>query len=53
MGFCLKRAAALLAAHRRVRQAANLRGIGYEVEAKLPLDVLGAYVLMPPPVGVA
>jgi superfamily II DNA or RNA helicase len=47
------RAQELLAAHRRVRSAANLQGIRYAVEAKLPLDLLGVYVLMPPPVGVA
>jgi superfamily II DNA or RNA helicase len=46
-----KRADELLAAHRRVRSAAALQGIRYAVEAKLPLDVLGVYVLMPAPVG--
>ncbi len=29
------------------RSAARLRGIKQSVEAKLPLDLLGVYVLMP------
>jgi superfamily II DNA or RNA helicase len=43
------RAAELLAAHRRVRQAARQSAGSQQVEAKLPLDLLGLYVLMPPP----
>lgn len=40
------RANALLADHRRVREAA--RDIGqYAVRASLPVDVLGVYVLLP------
>jgi superfamily II DNA or RNA helicase len=46
-----QRAEELLAAHARVRSAAALRGVRQQVEAKLPLDVLGVYILMPPPVG--
>jgi superfamily II DNA or RNA helicase len=46
-----ERAAALLAAHRRVRAAAQLTGLQQQVEAQRPLDVLGLYVLMPPPTG--
>jgi hypothetical protein len=34
-----------------VRAAASLTGVRQQVEAKLPLDLLGVYVLMPPPVG--
>jgi Helicase conserved C-terminal domain len=37
----------LLAAHRRVRAAAQARGIRYRVEPQLPLDVLGIYVYLP------
>lgn len=44
-----ERAAAVLDAHRRVRRAANLRIQGQRVEPHLPLDVLGIYVLVPPP----
>jgi len=36
----------LLAAHRRVRDAANARG-RYAIEAQLPPDVLGLYVYLP------
>ncbi len=37
----------LLAAHRRVRAAAQARGVRYRVEPQLPLDVLGIYVYLP------
>jgi hypothetical protein len=37
----------LLEAHRRVRQAAQMRGVRYRVEPKLPPDVLGVYVYLP------
>ena len=37
----------LLAAHRRVRAAAQARGVRYRVEPQLPLDVLGMYVYLP------
>ena len=37
----------LLAAHRRVRAAAQARGIRYHVEPQLPLDVLGIYIYLP------
>lgn len=36
----------LLAAHRRVRDAANARG-SYRIEPQLPPDVLGLYVYLP------
>ena len=45
-----QRAQELLAAHSRVRAAAALRGVRQQVEAKLPVDVLGIYVLQPSPV---
>jgi hypothetical protein len=41
-----RRAQALLADHRRVREAADARG-SYSVKALLPADVIGAYVLLP------
>jgi superfamily II DNA/RNA helicase len=41
------RAEAALAAHRRVREAANMTG-SYRVRASQPADVLGLYVFMPP-----
>jgi hypothetical protein len=44
-----QRADALLDAHRRVRESAHLRGVRYSVEAQLPVDVLGVYVLLPAP----
>lgn len=40
------RAQALLADHRRVREAAEARG-SYQVTASLPVDVMGVYVLVP------
>jgi len=46
------RAEALVAAHRRVRDAAGLRGVRYGVRPQLPADLLGVYVLMPVAAGV-
>ena len=46
-GFADKRATALLADHRRVREAADARG-SYTVKSLLPADVIGLYVLLPP-----
>lgn len=37
----------LLDAHRRVRAAAQDRGVSYEIQSKLPPDVLGIYVYLP------
>lgn len=37
----------LLDAHRRVRTAAQAKGLRFEVEPKLPADVLGIYVYLP------
>lgn len=48
-----RRAARLLDAHRRVREAARITGIRYDVEPQLPPDVLGVYVLLPVPQGLA
>lgn len=45
-GVAERRAHALLADHRRVREAADARG-SYSVKALLPADVIGAYVLLP------
>ena len=42
-----QRAALLLDAHRRVRQAARMKGVSYRVEPQLPADVLGIYVYLP------
>ncbi len=44
-----RRAQALLDAHRRVRQAARMRGLSQRVQPQLPVDVLGLYVLLPDP----
>jgi len=37
----------LLNAHRRVRAAAQIRGVRYRVEPQLPVDVLGVYMYLP------
>jgi superfamily II DNA or RNA helicase len=37
----------LLAAHRRQRDGAQIRGVSYRVEPRLPADLLGIYVLLP------
>lgn len=34
-------------AHRRVRTAAQIRGLSYRVEPKLPADIVGIYVYLP------
>ncbi len=44
--FAVRRAQALLADHRRVREAADARG-SYGVRAQLPADIIGLYVLLP------
>ena len=44
--FAERRAQALLADHRRVREAAQARG-SYAVKALLPPDVIGVFVLLP------
>jgi hypothetical protein len=42
-----ERAALQLTAHERVREAARVRG-RVRVEPVLPVDILGAYALLPP-----
>jgi hypothetical protein len=42
-----QRAQELAAAHRRVRQAAQVRGLQYRVEHQLPVDILGVYMYLP------
>jgi len=42
-----ERAERLLSAHRRVRLAAQARGVRYRVQPQQGVDVLGLYVLMP------
>lgn len=44
----VERAAAQLAAHERVREAARTKG-RVRIEPVLPVDILGAYVLLPSP----
>jgi superfamily II DNA or RNA helicase len=44
--FAERRAQALLADHRRVREAADARGT-YSVKALLPADIIGLFVLLP------
>jgi superfamily II DNA or RNA helicase len=41
------RAEALLADHRRIRDASDTRGVRYSVSPALPVDKIGVYVLMP------
>jgi hypothetical protein len=48
-----ERAKVLEHAHRRVREAAGARLARLAVEPKLPADVLGVYVLLPVPKGLA
>jgi hypothetical protein len=45
-GIAESRAQALIADHRRVREAADARG-SYSVKALLPADVIGLFVLLP------
>jgi superfamily II DNA or RNA helicase len=40
-------AQALLEAHRRVREAARAKGLRYQVEPLLPVDILGVYTYLP------
>lgn len=42
-----RRGEELLDAHRRVREAARMRGVRYEIRPELPPDVLGIYVYLP------
>lgn len=45
--YAERRAQTLLADHRRVREAADARG-SYSVQALLPVDVIGLFVVLPP-----
>ena len=47
MLFRSERGEDLLNAHRRVRAAAQIRGVRYRVEPQLPVDVLGVYMYLP------
>jgi len=47
--FARRRGQELLAAHRRVRQAARMRGRAPTIEPHLPPDVLGIYLYLPLP----
>ncbi|HLG64837.1 MAG TPA: helicase-related protein [Ktedonosporobacter sp.] len=42
-----QRAQELATAHRRVRQAAQARGLQYRVEPQMPVDILGIYLYLP------
>jgi hypothetical protein len=42
-----RRADTLYEAHRRVRTAARMRGVNYQVKPQLPPDVLGIFVYLP------
>lgn len=42
-----ERAAVLLEAHKRVRQAARISGVQHKIAPKLPVDILGLYVYLP------
>ncbi|MCB0159660.1 MAG: hypothetical protein KDD83_16115, partial [Caldilineaceae bacterium] len=45
--LAVERAYELLDAHRRVRTTDRRTGVRYDVQAQLPVDVLGIYVLLP------
>ncbi len=45
--FSRERGRELLEAHRRVRDSAGRKGVQYEVEPRLPLDILGFYLYLP------
>jgi len=45
--FARRRGEELLDAHRRVRTAARMRGVRYEIRPELPPDLLGIYVYLP------
>jgi polyhydroxyalkanoate synthesis regulator phasin len=42
-----QRAQELADAHRRVRQASQIRGLHYRVEPQVPIDILGVYLYLP------
>jgi superfamily II DNA or RNA helicase len=45
--YAKQRGDELLDAHQRVRRASAAKGIRYRIEPKLPVDVLGCYILLP------
>lgn len=45
--FAILRGDELKKAHTRVRKASKVKGVKYEVQPKLPVDVLGIYVYLP------
>jgi superfamily II DNA or RNA helicase len=49
--LALQRAEQVLAAHRRVRRAAQQTGVNDRVRPSLPVDLLGVYLLIPAPGG--
>ena len=44
-----RRATGLQAAHGRVREAARTKGMSTKVTPRLPVDVIGIYLLLPQP----
>lgn len=48
--LAVRRGQELLEAHRRVRTAARMTGVRYDIRPQLPPDVLGMYILLPVPV---
>lgn len=45
--LAVERGEEILIAHQRVRSATQRRGIRYEVQPQMPVDVLGVYLLLP------
>ncbi len=46
-GIAENRAQTLLADHRRIREAGNMKGQRYKVDPVLPVDIMGIFVFMP------
>jgi superfamily II DNA or RNA helicase len=45
--IAVSRGEEILDAHKRVRQAARIKGSAVQIETKLPVDILGIYVYLP------
>ncbi len=45
--FAVQNGDNILEAHQRVRRAAQIKGVRYSIEAKLPPDILGIYIYLP------
>ena len=45
--FAVQNGDNILEAHQRVRRAAQIKGVRYNIEAKLPPDILGIYIYLP------